>query len=568
MATIVSLQRSTTTTSESLNKMRSQKAKGTSLLAKLALPGFQAWTFELIQKPEDITQNIIDTFVFKGYDGQNIAKAFARPCPVSPRHGFVDSRAITTIEELTALWEETLAADPDAEIMVGSSIDAVCSGILTGDGTLIVGKGNDGATGGHDSRTYSVCAPRSMPKIFEIAGVRTNPYYEIVAGASYCYLVQMRDGPLLPSGAIDFIPRQLTVEHVVVPHTDLLKWESDVKEFAPGTVVWGKGHGLGSHAAVHCVINNVPFIVSHEPQVGDLIEASEAKPTALLDADIQRGSGIAAAFKGKDHEGVNNIVKLGVGLLHNWARLQYSDSAGTVLGITLGSILRGTAMAVVGEMRHHRHSGRHKTLKTLRKQERYEIYEHLDIFAKALPDTLELACKEFNSKSFGFGYGGPLWANAAVSSLDLMAAISQKDWMEALGICNRIVNMSHNGGYLLNKFVEDSSLNEAAFNPGFFLASCIKTLFAVQEIALASAASKTKTLKPVKIKRHAHQVALDTDNVVGADETWKGKLPTKDSIFFGRFKSMYGIENWTPFKVKGGTLSFSDKKNNIVWEIV
>ena len=134
---------------------------------------------------------------------------FARPCPVWPRHGFVDSLAVGSPEELAAVWANTRAADPDGELVIMPVIDAVCSAVMTAGG-VSVGRGNDGATAGHES-TYLPLAHVDMSAYRNVDA--PYPYLEAVQNHSgrVC-LVQLRAGPPFDGGAGDFIPAPVTVD--------------------------------------------------------------------------------------------------------------------------------------------------------------------------------------------------------------------------------------------------------------------------------------------------------------------------------------------------------------------
>src|SRR5207237_6510131 len=76
---------------------------------------------------------------------------FARPCPVRPRHGFVDSRKVKAFDpDVINLLKESWAEDPDAELLLTPYIPAEFSGVWR-PGLLVLGPGHDGATSGHSS---------------------------------------------------------------------------------------------------------------------------------------------------------------------------------------------------------------------------------------------------------------------------------------------------------------------------------------------------------------------------------------------------------------------------------
>src|ERR1700733_7280485 len=78
---------------------QTQKARGLAALARLgviaSVPPFQVYRAREVSPSQLV-----------GY--------FSRPCPMRPRHGFVDSREGRTVEEGAGLIKETLDADDDA----------------------------------------------------------------------------------------------------------------------------------------------------------------------------------------------------------------------------------------------------------------------------------------------------------------------------------------------------------------------------------------------------------------------------------------------------------------------
>jgi len=530
--------------------MKSQKAKGTVISGiPNVLPGFQRWHFQLITKASEISNVMIPS------EG-----IFARPCPTRPRHGFVDSRLIKSTKELINLLAEAKTEDPDAEIMVGKVIDANCSAILTGDGTLTLGPGNDGATSGKKSVVYPICPIANMPSINSMAGVEINPYFELVHELTerhHPYVVQMRDGPLLPQGSTDFIPEEMKVLHVVEPHHDLLRWEQECRMFAKGTVVYGEGHGLSSHAAVHCILNNVPFIVSKKPKIGEIICASTARPSRIKDDQVWLG--ITWATTKDDNDSIvefhKHKLQLALGIVHNWARLQYCKLADKLLGAAVGAIYHAGSAAVTGELRHAVKTGY---------EEREDVYRTVNVYAPRFLSNLSKAGATFNGLAFSDGYGGPLWANAAALLSQLGGAIAASQWKDAMMLANKIINASHNGGYLLNKFVDDTVFDKAASEPGVFFAKNMSTLYRLQ----TDKELPVQKIQAGKVDTVTY-AGIAAANILGLDDSWKQKLPDQTSLFVMMLRGCQKTpEGWISFKIVGRTLRYDDKENGTIWEIV
>jgi hypothetical protein len=211
-------------------------------------------------------------------------KLFARPCPERPRHGFVDSRPVSSLEEVRALYFEALEADPVAELLVMPFATSRYSAVATHAG-VTWSLGNDGATGtGKPTRFIPASSGATVfnqhvasrllgaygPK--EV-GINTSAYLEIVEDQDWSRLVQTRDGPEQTT-ATDWVPKDgYEVCNVLVlsGEPDLLSWEKDIQAFAKeaGPVLYAPGLGLSSHYAVHAIANGIPVITSKMPNVGD-----------------------------------------------------------------------------------------------------------------------------------------------------------------------------------------------------------------------------------------------------------------------------------------------------------
>src|SRR5882757_8204135 len=137
------------------DKMRTQKARG---LLRLA-----GNFFSHVATPEAVLQCEEDV-VEDGYTDELLIKGlhFARPCPKRPRHGFVDSRVVKSVEELKGVVRETLKEDPEGEVMVMKFIPSRLNVVWT-PSMLTVGKGHDGATCGKDTINIPLSGKNPLP---------------------------------------------------------------------------------------------------------------------------------------------------------------------------------------------------------------------------------------------------------------------------------------------------------------------------------------------------------------------------------------------------------------------
>jgi hypothetical protein len=237
---------------------------------------------------------------------------FARPCPPSPEHGFVESRIVKSQEELESLRLETLEVNPESEILVMPLVDAEINMIWT-PGLLTVGPGHDGATSGKGVISFPLAGLNPIPKIHLNSadiGEEKWPYLEAVKGkvnkdyGGYAVnpeVTQLRSGPILKIISQDFIPTEITVKQVCKTNgEDLLEWAKKVKalaaaneECADGSiVVWHPTGGITDHFSVHCREQGVPIMLSREPVVGEVLAPKASRSS-------RRGSDEARSHRGE-----------------------------------------------------------------------------------------------------------------------------------------------------------------------------------------------------------------------------------------------------------------------------
>jgi hypothetical protein len=396
---------------------------------------------------------------------------FSRPCPMRPRHGFVDSRKVTSIEEGSELIRRTLDADPDAEIVTMPLIDATCSGIWTS-GLLTVGEGHDGATAGVSAWTLPVLGNLVTENAIAEAGIENTPYVEILWPASEgaYHLVQLRDGPALPQTP-DYIPEAVRVEEIIVAQGDLLDWEAKMQQARPGTVVYHPGGSLASHYAIHAVLNHIPLLTSREPRVGEQLEAAGhvSKGTPDIDA-LQAGFQLATRLT-VTYEMAAEAMLAGCHHTSVWAGRRDG-----MLGLALGFAYRLTVTAALGEMRHAPGRG--------------DDRGRNDIYAECwkrthLPSTrseFEKALEAFHGLVWKRSFGGVKWFEFARWAAILHNHLADGRGRPALHALNQLVHCVHNTGWAFNKFIPDHLLTAAARNPIGVLVSCVPIFHTAQRI--------------------------------------------------------------------------------------
>ena len=430
--------------------------------------------------------------------------AFARPCPKTPKHGFVESRKIDNKEQLLSLWKEVKEKDPNGEIILGQNFDQVeYNSIYVSSGQLSIGEGNDGATGGKNSINFPV-APFNFSKTFRksigisqadaiyIEAIKAMREYDY---ESFWYLTQMRGGPEIKGVAVDYVPKTMKVNKVIVPSHNLIEWEKTCKNMEDGTVVYGDGYTLASHAGVHCIINKIPFLTSREPEVGENLKPV-ANTEPKLTTDLFR-KGTNAGMRMMKNIEPQKAFYFSVSVLHNWAYLRNSEHASWLLGAASTMYAQLCTAMIFGEYRHCKTCQKHDW------HEREAIYD--DVFVKIhsyIPKINKLI-RCFHLCNWESGYGGLPWATCSWYSYSLWKSISEvynskrkylKDTeiAKVMGSINNTTNLAHHNGWWFNKFVEKEDMDFLATEPGIAALSVSDIYF--------STYNEVKKLNKVKVK--------------------------------------------------------------------
>lgn len=434
-------------------------------------------------KTLDHRELLVCGFVSPSIDTLNYP-VFARPCPMIPRHGFVESRVVNNPAEARALIKEVLEQDPDGELICGPCLtDIRSSAVYVSSGLLSIGDGNDGATAGKNSTSFPVASNKFSKELYAHAAIKDKAiYFETLHGDFQNYLVQVRGGPEVSGVIKDFIPEKVAVKKVVFPTNDLLAWEKQVKTFAKGTVVYGKGFTLASHAAIHCVINDIPFITSKVPKVGSVLSSTEDVKASISRASFRKG--VLAALKRQTvleySSASNKDMQFCLSVLHNWSYLKRSKHAGWLLGAATTLFMKICTALVCGEYRHvdGYKSGR--------------AYRSI-VYRDALCDPIKHAnglwkkCKAFYSQCWDDAVGGVPWAMCAWYTASIWESIaksyngkglnvSNKEVSKIMGLMNRTVNLEHNECWWFDKIMNMESLDFVAEMPGVS-ALCVADVF-------------------------------------------------------------------------------------------
>lgn len=381
-------------------------------------------------------------------------KLFCRPCPTIPRHGFVDSRVCQTAEDVIALLEETLAADPNGELMVMDLVDASHNMIWT-PSLLTIGLGNDGATAGKNVTSIPLVGKNPLSaNLLKAAGLQKNqdPYIELVVTDKTPYLTQLRGGPKVTSVEPDYIPLSLTIKKVVKTNGEsLLEWEKTVSDMKPGTVVYHPGGGVTDHWFVHARLSGIPVFTTRKPKIGEEIQKQPNEAPPPTPESIIRGFFAAESVKLDQETAKAATHLLLIGLHHSSAM---SGENGKWIGAAISLMLRLGSVALRGEARHRPGKGN--------KLSREAVYTRC--FNK--PIRYHRACLSRQALHFRYGpwsgsFGGKKWAACAYALEPLyrvFQALTKEPTAENVSALikalNVAVNQVHNNGWWLNKFTD------------------------------------------------------------------------------------------------------------------
>ena len=477
---------------------RSQKVKG---FAALVEANFRCDLLIPVPSPWGVVIDESDIPAVSGVFSPT-ALMFARPCPIRPRHGFVESREVNGSEPrtlaLSKIWAEARSEDPEAEMLVTRKINASYNLVIT-PSRLAVGTGHAGATSGQGS--YEIPLMGVMPPELtsdllskaEIDISRDDPYVEaVISDGGGAFLTQLRAGAKIPAAVgRDYIPAPLTVTEVVDAQGDLLEWEEKVGKLPAGAVVYHGGGTLVSHYSVHCLINKIPVVTSHRPRVGERLLQTAVLAQPSVEA-VRRGLGVGAWMDLRYFSecSARHCTYAMLTILHNAPVM--TGEYGVWLGMAAAVMLRVGMAASHGEARH------------ARKPETCREDVYLASLGSFLASRTQLGLVQwlFLNHKWRSSFGGPAWAKCTNSLLVLDAAaraLLNMPSPEAVTVLttalNQAVNQAHNGGWWLDKFVPLNAFEQASEQSLMALCHAAHGVHCMG--VLAEGESKNKQWEPV-----------------------------------------------------------------------
>jgi hypothetical protein len=434
---------------------------------------------------------------------------FARPCPTVPRHGFVESREVKTVEDIVRVLRETIAADPNGEVILMSKLSGKNSGIATNAG-VAWGTGHAGVTSGFGGTRFIPC-PNSASGWW--LGVRRGqsstfkeqyekdiphcPYLELVEGDGKTELVQLRNGPA-QSGMADYLPHKFVVKHILVPddNEDLLYWEAKFlnNKLLPGTVVqMPEGTSLSSHYAVHAITKGVPVITSHQVHIGETLVPEGKQVEAMSHTDLLHLKEIITHYQGKklwESNITRNLTATSVATVQAQTIWGNDEHLMKLRGQAAAYIPRLMFAACMGEDRHRATHGPERQYRydddgeriegshrRVAHRSRNQIYESVLNYPNNWPyqkaiDQHKALISSFNEEGWESSYGGKSWgkvtranANAIKRVMLFMEKPTNIRWNHVIASLNIAINTSHNSGTALNKWLGNEELVNITLYP-------------------------------------------------------------------------------------------------------
>lgn len=446
---------------------RTQKAKGVAYLN--GVDAFRVPPFALAQTPEQVA------IAFDNLQPRNL---FARPCPVRPRHGFVDSQPVATVEDALRVFDQARAADPDAELLLMPHLRAIQSAVLTPN-AISVGESNDGVTGKGTGVVTLPLAHVDYSWLDRTAvGITDTPYIESVqspndwSDSPDTWAVQLRDGPAVTRLNADaYIPRDVTVAEVWTADGDLLEWESRIKSAPEGVAVHMPGGSMLSHYAVHAVMREIPVVFTESaPVIGTTLKANVNDAAFYTEVAYGLTFGIQAKMP---YDSADSGRPLTVGLLatHQSIAMITTRDGALCVGAGAAFLLRAATAACLGEARHHANFRNNVLAENIRSAAgRGSVYRaalaNYPRYRKLLAHLWEV----FTWDGWDSGYGGRRWAMCAAATIDLdtralafMRHPVARTYKRMILALHTLLNQIHNGGSWVGKFgLTESALDDAA----------------------------------------------------------------------------------------------------------
>lgn len=436
---------------------KTQKARGLQVLSKL---GF-------IKTPMYFLVNPITSLPRLQFP------LMARPCPVKPRHGFVESRIVNTAEETNAVLTETKAQDPLGEVVLMERFESAYSAVVT-DSAVTMGPGTDGATAGKKSITipcqsnlrttilnknkYVYCRheTRGIVQLRVLPYAQVKPEHNVFIETVGPHIVQLRTGPQADYSKSRFSTcNTVIIKRIMVLKAGMsfLQFEHMLQTYAKDgdthcTILHLPNGSLSSHYAVQAIAKG--FSVITEPAklaIGQALNFSNTQTKLPVTSELRHAI-VRGCEIGIDTTPTKDTVTWAIAVIQGLAAT--SHNVHSIALLTAASIIlarAGTAICL-GEHRHFYRRGPGLLgllpsgpirLKLMRKApmdgipdtpERDTIYHHAFALKwNRIPTWYRISSylqgtkHDFDTDYWRGGYGGPKWAECTQASLDLLHSV-------------------------------------------------------------------------------------------------------------------------------------------------
>lgn len=368
------------------SNFKTQKARGFFCLAGTGLLSPGVDTLDPYDRKTFILPQMLSTAEREFGPKPFAEPMFARPCPVVPRHGFVESRQVRTLAEAEYIYKhEVLPEDPDAEMILMRKLSGKYSAVAVNTG-VSWGRSNDGVTGGGNSLTVPTpyaraqawnewLAQRTQSSTVMQRDLKDVGYIELVEDNQKMWAVQVRNGPLLPATA-NYIPRKEVVTQIISGWVglNLLEWEANLKKIVKknkgpdGLVLQAVGSSLASHYCVHAIQLGIAVVTDGYVTTGTVLEPTGNNPPRLKTADLRKLKALISTIEREDYLcdvahidragttskvcRVSNAVITSFGTIHAMTAWDASDHLQRLRAYALVTLPRVLFAACVGELRH------------------------------------------------------------------------------------------------------------------------------------------------------------------------------------------------------------------------
>ena len=425
---------------------------------------------------------------------------FIRPCPITPKHGFVESRIFDNPQTLVDTARETIEADSLGEILIMQYIPAEYSSVINPN-CITIGRGTDGVTSGkEDTITFSTFRRRQAPwncPSFTVLAKQNALACEALwlKDRKQWAVVQMREiSSKIGTARTCYIPKDFQVAWIIrVAHLDpnslmerlfdkITPQEAETTFFVVNT--------MQSHNAMQLIEKG--YAVGEKSLgivFGDKLKKTSDEILPFMTKDLEDLALLLRGYMSKSMRTLtlnsastgNTGMVTGRQLLARWAAHTAKDSLSLdlssegdriVLSLGIVSMLYMSISACTGEARHFFFKGTggmsyaglpHRIFKAdgvMKTYPKEVVYEKLDDYK--LPQLLAVASRVLPmlDATWASGYGGAAWSKILTTNLSMYEEIKQfieaptsKTLISLLNKYNEASYLTHNGGAgALSKF--------------------------------------------------------------------------------------------------------------------